>query len=57
VNLVGGIICFWIGAGFLYVAIDKDAVSKAFAARSDSGHGYLYPLYQGLLSTFQGGQK
>lgn len=54
-NLVLGIIFFWIGAGLLYIAIDKDAVSKAFNARTSSGHGYLWPLYKGLMSTFQGG--
>lgn len=56
-NLVFGIGFFWVGAGLLYVAIDKNAVAKAFAARSDSGHGYLFPLYQGMLSTFKGGQR
>lgn len=53
-NLVLGIIFFWVGAGMLYIAIDKDAVSKAFGARTSSGHGYLYPLYKGLMSTFGG---
>lgn len=53
-NLVFGITFFWVGAGLLYVAIDKNAVQKAFASRSDTGHGYLYPLYKGMLATFQG---
>lgn len=53
-NLVLGIIFFWVGAGMLYIAIDKDAVSKAFNARTSSGHGYFYPLYTGLMSTFGG---
>jgi hypothetical protein len=55
VNLVFGITFFWIGAGLLYVAIDKNAVQKAFAGRAASGHGYLYPLYAGLLATFKSG--
>jgi hypothetical protein len=55
--LVAGIGFLWVGAGFLYIAVDKNVVADAFSARSSSGHNYLFPLYKGLMATFQGGTK
>lgn len=54
-NFVGALLCFWAGAGLLYLAIDPSKVSTAMTGKQGTakqaglGPGSLWNIYQDLL--------